>query len=328
MVSTTHGVDVLIVGAGMAGLSAAAELRDSGARVVVVESDSRIGGRVASGHIGDATFDYGAQFVTARDPRFACGVDRWLEAGVAHEWYRSRGGHLHWRGTPTMSAIAEHCANGTDIRLGQHITRLRTNRTHWQVQLAGGETMQSGAVILTPPVPQSLSLLHSTGVELLPTVRARLRDISYDPCLAVMAVLEGPSRVPSPGGLKPTEGDIAWIADNRMKGVSATPAVTIHATAAFSESQWERDRQETGLALIEAAEPWLGSPVSAFEVYGWRYSKPVRVEQRTCLIAKQTPPLVFAGDAFTGPRIEGAVLSGWAAANVLKRSRIAVPAKS
>ncbi|MBD3244085.1 MAG: FAD-dependent oxidoreductase [Chitinivibrionales bacterium] len=328
MPNEAHEVDVLIVGAGMAGLAAATELRDSGMRVLVIEQDTRMGGRVASGRIGDATFDYGAQFMTARDPRFASLIDRWCRAGAAEEWYRSDTGHPHWRGKPAMAAIVADLADDLDIRLEARITQLRTNRTHWQADLDNGEAVLTGAVVLTPPAPQSLALLDRAGVELLPAVRARVADIAYEPCISVMAVLDGPARVPSPGGLSPAQGPIAWIADNQKKGVSGTPAVTIHADAAYSRSEWERDRQETGLRLLEAAEPWLGSRVSSFEVYGWPCSKPVRVEQRTCLIAKQTPPLVLAGDAFAGPRIEGAVLSGWSAANVLKRNRIAaVPAR-
>jgi predicted NAD/FAD-dependent oxidoreductase len=59
--------------------------------------------------------------------------------------------------------------------------------------------------------------------------------------------------------------------------------------------------------------------VTEYQVHGWRYSKPVRVEESPCLILSESPPLVLAGDAFAGPRVEGAALSGWAAADALKQ---------
>jgi predicted NAD/FAD-dependent oxidoreductase len=173
--------------------------------------------------------------------------------------------------------------------------------------------------LLTPPVPQSLAILVAGGSALPPEKTARLDAIEYERCLAVMAVLDGPARIPPPGGLAPTEGPIAWIADNQRKGVSAAPAVTIHATAAFSLAHWDRDRKDCGRELLQAANVWLGSAVTEFQVHGWRYSKPVRVEESPCLMLMESPPLVLAGDAFAGPRVEGAALSGWAAADVLKQ---------
>lgn len=57
-------VDVVIVGAGLAGLSAARELKRSGATVRVLESRRRIGGRVHSVQLeGGVTLDLGAQLV-------------------------------------------------------------------------------------------------------------------------------------------------------------------------------------------------------------------------------------------------------------------------
>ena len=91
-----------------------------------------------------------------------------------------------------------------------------------------------------------------------------------------------------------------------MKGISATPAVTLHATPAFSLENWDRDRQETGRELLRAAETWLDSQVTEFQVHGWRYSKPIHGEQSTCLILNESPLLLLAGDAFVGPRVEGA----------------------
>jgi predicted NAD/FAD-dependent oxidoreductase len=132
-----------------------------------------------------------------------------------------------------------------------------------------------------------------------------------------MALLDGPSCIPPPGGFTPTEGPIAWIADNQMKGISAEPSVTIHATPAFSLEQWDRDRNESARTLLNAAAPWLGAEVTSFQVHGWRYSKPKCVDPAPCALVNQSPRLVLAGDAFAGPHVEGAALSGWAAAEAI-----------
>lgn len=315
--SVQHKTDVLIVGAGMAGLTAASELQQSGHTVIVLDKGRGVGGRLASRRIGLATFDHGAQFMTARDPRFAAAIDEWRRIGVVEEWYRSPEGHPRWRGQPTMTEVAKHLARSLNVLLEKRIVLVRRDMAGWVAALENGETVRAGAVLLTPPVPQSLALLDAGRVEMPPERRAHLASIEYEPCLAVMLVLDGPSRIPPPGGLSPGEGPIAWIADNLMKGASATPAVTIHATAAFSREHWDRDRQESVRELLQAAEPWLGSNVTEFQVHGWRYSKPIGTDEHPCLTLSQSPPLVLAGDAFAGPRLEGAVISGWAAADAL-----------
>lgn len=169
-----------------------------------------------------------------------------------------------------------------------------------------------------PTGPQSLALLDAGAVDLPPDLRARLAAIEYDRCLAVMAVLDEPSsRIPFPGGLSPVSGPLVWISDNQAKGISPVPAVTLHATAAFSLEHWDRDRTETGLLLIEAAREWIGPGIREFQVHGWRYSRPRISDEFPCMVACQRPPLVLAGDAFGPGGIEGAALSGLAAARAI-----------
>lgn len=344
-------VDILVVGAGLAGLTAASALSDDGTSVLVVDKSRGVGGRMATRRIGGATFDHGAQFITVRDESFARSIEAWREEGIVAQWFggtspvagheRVVGGgsvgkgapaataHARYRGNPSMTAVAKALARTLDVRLGSRVKHLAVAGDEWSAHLEDGTRISAGALLLTPPVPQSLELLDAAGTIIPSRVREDLHAISYEMCIAVMSVLDGPSTVGEPGGFAPADGPVAWIADNQRKGISDVPAVTLHADGAFSEAHWEEEREEVGRRLIDAAAPWLGSGVTEFQVHGWRYSKPVRLSNRRCLGTRPVlrsgqpgttaPPVVFAGDAFGGPRVEGAFLSGRAAADHLKR---------
>jgi hypothetical protein len=313
--------DVLVIGAGMAGLSAAAALQKAGRKVLVLDKGKGIGGRMATRRVGRATFDHGAQFVTARDPRFTALLQEARSAGVAVEWCRGftleADGHTRWRGAPGMSSLANFGSAGLEIVQEKQVAALSQEGDCWLIRITDGEVYSARAVILTAPVPQALALLESGGVLLESVLKTRLSAIQYERCLAVMAVLRGPSSLPAPGGFAPTQGPIAWIADNQLKGISDEPAVTIHATDAFSVAHWDQDRDKTARVLLAAAEEWLGGGIQSFEIHGWRYSKPKQTDSLRCAAVGLSPPLVLAGDAFGGPRVEGAALSGWAAAETV-----------
>lgn len=317
--------DVLIIGAGLAGLSAANDLHQAGLKVLVVDKGRGLGGRLAGRRIGDATFDHGAQFMTARDTRFKASVAEWIEAGVAEQWYSSYpghpNGHPRYRGVPTMTAVAKYLATDMNVMRTTRVDSIAQDHQHWSAALDNGETVSAKALLITSPVPQTIDLLASGNIQIPADKQARLDRIDYEACIAVMAVLDGPTAIPVPGATAFDQGPIGWISDNLQKGVSKIPAVTIHGSGAFSAEHYDDDKMQVGQTLIDAAAPYLGdAQVTEYQVHGWRYSKPTVVDSEACMLlseATDLPPLALAGDAFAGPRFEGAVLSGWAAAKSL-----------
>ncbi len=324
-----------IVGAGMAGLMAARLLQDGGWPVMVLDKARGVGGRMATRRIdqdkGRAIVDFGAQFFTVRSAAFGHWVQQWQDLGVVQEWSRGFAegaepyrpdGHARYRGAKGMTLIPKQLAMGLDIRLRTPVRSVVKTASGWEIVTENGEAHIAEALILTPPVPQSLALLAAGRVELPAEVQFVLEKITYDPCLAVLAVLDGSSNIPAPGGIRPDHPVIYWLADNRQKGISPLTAVTIHAGPDFSREHYAAAQEVTTKEqvlqkIMGAAVPWLGAKVVTAQLHRWRYSAPVEVYADPCLVVPGRYPLIFAGDAFAGPRVEGAALSGRAAARTL-----------
>ncbi len=306
----------------MAGLTAARILAPDH-DLVVLDKGRGVGGRMATRRIGEATFDHGAQFVTTHTHEFAATVEGWVEAGVASPWFRGRigpegltgdDGHTRFRGTVSMNAVAKHLARGLDVRTATRVASLAHDDRSWRVVLDDGGRLDADAVVVTAPVPQALDLLAAGAVVLSPGDADALSRIRYDPCLALMAPLDGPSGLAGPGAVNPADGPIDWMADNQLKGVSQAPAVTIHATADFSLAHWESDDRVVVDELLAVARLASAPLPGAVQIQRWRYAKPSVAHAEPCLLAAHLPTLVFAGDAFGGAKVEGAALSGVAAA--------------
>jgi monoamine oxidase len=60
--------EALIIGAGIAGLTAARTLAEAGVSVTILEARNRVGGRILTQHIGDDTIELGAEFIHGRPP--------------------------------------------------------------------------------------------------------------------------------------------------------------------------------------------------------------------------------------------------------------------
>ena len=317
---------VVVVGAGMAGLTAA-HLLSGVAEVVVLDKGRGVGGRLATRRVGEATFDHGAQFITTHTDEVAATITPLVGSGVVAPWFRGRigpngvvdpDGHTRFRGAVSMNAIAKALAVGLDVRTASLVSSLVHDGKSWTVVLADGAELKADGIVVTSPVPQTLALLESGGVVLTPNDADALAVIEYDPCIALMAVLDGPSGLNEPGAVDPASGSIDWMADNFLKGISAVPAVTIHATPEFSRAQWDASDEAITAALLDEAQLESSVIPGSIQILRWRYARPSIEHPERFLRLSDMPPFVCAGDAFGGAKVEGAALSGAAAAQEIE----------
>ena len=269
---------------------------------------------MATRRLGRQRFDHGAQYFSAVSPRFRRQVNEWRQAGVVDEWFRL-GGAARYRAAGGMNAIAKHMAAGLDLHVSTQVTRLLFEHNQWRVETLNGAEYRASALLLTAPVPQILELLSPLGIEISP----RLHAVRYDPCFALMVALDGPAALPEVGWARPDGGPLGWIADNAAKGITEGPsALTLHATPEFSRAHFDAPADHVAALLLEAATPWFGDArVAESQLHRWRYSLVAEPGPEPCCVLRAPAPLVLAGDAFGGPRVEGAYLSGYAAAPAL-----------
>lgn len=321
---------VVIVGAGLSGLVAAHELVAAGVDVAVVDKGRSVGGRLATRRIGDARLDHGAQFFTVRTPAFQRRVDDWIDRGIVHIWNHGfdadgADGHPRYVATDGMNSLAKDLAaglEGTSCSIETSTMAFTVRATAdsddaaagrgWDVVIDDASVRPGDAVILTSPLPQSLALLVDSGVEMDGT----LMRTEYDRTIGLLATLDGPSAIPSPGGVHEGDEVFSFIGDNRSKGISRVDAVTFHANPEWSEAHWNDDEALLEL-LTAAARPWLGeASIIEAQVKKWRLATPRSIWPDPCWSSAEGT-IIMAGDAFAGPKVEGAHNSGLAAAHAL-----------
>ena len=314
----------------MSGLLAAGELRDSGWRVTVLDKGRGVGGRMATRRVGGSNFDHGAQFFTVRGDRFGKLVEGWLSAGVVKEWTRGfadaggerdEDGHPRYRGSEGMTSIPKYLARDLDVRTGERVVEVNLRDGLWEVVTDSGMRVEGATLLLTAPVPQSLALASSGNFDLPDETRRELEEVSYDPCLALMALLDGPGVVPEPGGMQIKGEPLDWIGDNRQKGISEANGITIHGGPGWSREHYDEPEEQASRELLALASEQLGESlenrVRETSLARWRYSWVTNAHPDPYLLVNEDPPLLFAGDAFGQPKVEGASLSGLAAADRL-----------
>ena len=324
---------ILIVGAGMAGLTLARTLADAGAAVTVAEKSRGIGGRMASRRTDHGTFDHGAQYVTGKSPPF-----RALLTGLSHDgtvgfWKPAgRDRPIEWHvGLPAMSKMLAPMLGGFDLRLRTAATAIERDGDGLVATLGEGAdaaTERFDRVLVTAPSPQARAMLEHLGAPF-----DRLSEPSYAPCWTLMLAFA--RRIEATADLYRSDpGDptpIGWAARNSSKPQREGEADLwiVNGTPAWSHEHLERTPEEIAPVLAEAFGDLIASgeidgkavgrppePIHA-AAHRWRYSLVERPLGETHLLSDDGR-IGACGDWCLAGRVEAAFESARALADAIK----------
>ena len=322
-------VDFAIIGAGLAGATAASHLAASGASVCVLEKSRGAGGRMATRRTADPLqFDHGAQYFTVRDDRFVNAAKDWETQGRVALW---EGRIVEWTSgklidktnrkryvaTPTMNVLCKALLSDLQLLTQAEVQTLERDDRRWRLISKDGNVLCDAAwVISTAPAQQTTTIMTGS-----PTIVAGAAQVRMLPCWAAMIAPETSVESANFDGAFINQGPLRWVARNSSKPGRDPEKETwvLHAASEWSESHWENERESVATDLWRTFLDLLGSPVAEPAVavaHRWRYALAESVYAERYLIdAEQN--LAACGDWCGGPRVEGAYLSGLEASKQL-----------
>lgn len=299
---------IAIIGAGLAGLSCGVRLAGAGYAVSLFDKGRGPGGRLshrrAATPLGDAHFDHGAQYFTARDPDFRRQVALWARDGIAAPW-PAAGGDA-WVGVPGMSAPAKALAAGLDVACAARVERLARGGAGWRLSGEGLDAGPFDAVTVAVPAEQAGALVRAFS----PGFADAADATPAEPCWTAMAAF--PERLRIDGDVVKRRGPIGWAArDSAKPGRSGPESWVVQAGPDWSREHLEEDGAEIVPKLLGALAEVTGGPLpepAAASAHRWRYARSGTLGREVLWDAALG--LGVCGDWLLGPRVECAWVSG------------------
>lgn len=243
-------MDVTIIGAGLAGLTAAYTLTQHGFNCEVLEKSQALGGRMATRRQQDVCFDHGAQYFTVKTTAFA---DFLRDVGVTEAMVPLAApvvGYPFQDLATALAAANQHAVStvpdfphrylfrsGMTTLAKAIVARIGESKivrgcfveaitwdaaTHqWKIYTRGDNTTLGGIrstdwIILAIPAPQAAQLLARS--QPLPAsfsaLQTTLEGVTYHPCITVVWEVPPSTAHPGVGALRaiPEDYPIGWLA--------------------------------------------------------------------------------------------------------------------
>jgi predicted NAD/FAD-dependent oxidoreductase len=286
---------VAVIGAGMAGLTVAAELAAGGHQISVFDKSRGPGGRCATRRSAVGAFDHGAPGFSATTVAFRVQVAAWQRAGwvfgdgtaegMAADVAARRLAPSPIYGVPSMNALAWQLAAQlpADVTLhtDRQVTAIEPSPASggWQLRMGDDPVVAThfDAVVVAVPAEQASRLLTPDAA-----LADAMQGTCSDPCWTLMAAWVDPlptvrdtrlGKEPH-GVLSLVRREGAGIGRTNVDGVGSR--WVLHATPQWTLQQLEAPAEMVIAKLLRAFEGMVGANLEAplhAVAHRWRYAQ-------------------------------------------------------
>jgi renalase len=294
--------DVIVIGAGLCGLTAARLLQRHRHTVIVLEKSRGYGGRLARRPGGSGFAEHGLPYLISGLPQVDVLIHAAAAVGLLQPW---QGSHWHlsegqwqtaeqkrWIAPDGISSLGRWLAEGLTVHLQERASQLTRQNDCWQVSTEMGETWTAPNLVLALPAAQVQELLETADQSALAPWVATLNQVRMNRCLTLLArFIELPATVQLPAlGWSvacPDSATLAWAGLDSSKRVSgAEPQVVLHSGVALARHCWEAPPEKIASLLLKAASRDLKLPLTepeSWQVHRWGYAVPSVGIDAACL---------------------------------------------
>jgi renalase len=163
-------LDFAIIGAGIAGMTAASRMSGEGYKVAVFEKARGTGGRLSSKRVtaangGFMAFDLGCVSITAKSEAFSDQLEDWHSKGVVEPWCLDHQDLTHYVAVPRNSALTRYLSKELECHYSTRVSSIQRVNDLWHLFTTEDESegekllaISKNLIIAAPPA-QTFDLL-------------------------------------------------------------------------------------------------------------------------------------------------------------------------
>ena len=309
-------VDLLIIGSGISGLSAALEAKKYFKDVLIIDKGYHSGGRICSKKINSFCFNHGAPYISKSSKRLNLGfsnfinkIDKVVPFKVSSVKKKNNDSVLLV--DPNMRSLFNKHLNKLNINQKTKVLQIIKQVDYYQIKCDNDRIYKSKKIIVTAPAPQTADLIKDVSPEMLKYINRA----NFSQCISVLLGFNHSFDLPLNSFFYDEIGGIcSLLNENHNNKYLKNSSLVIRMSDKWSQFHFNKTNDEIinhCLSIISKKFNIIkiNNVVSTY-CHKWRYSQVTKMLPSNASIVNKEKNLGVAGDWTLGPTIEDAYNSG------------------